>query len=297
MKIYYGYDNNLHDVSSIAFKNMINNKIYIPATDHERANIFTDVAPGILKHIVIEDNYGNRKKIESMINIVVPVDINLLEYEILSKDPIRIVNSIHQNIQLRHGNFNEELPEQHMSAMFIEPENKVLEIGGNIGRNSLVIASLLNNSSNLVSLESDPDIAQQLIENRDINNLHFHVEPFALSKRPLIQKGWDTIISDDILPGYKRINTIDFIDIQNKYKIKFDTLVVDCEGALYYILQDYPEILENIQIIIMENDYHNIQHKNYINLILDQNGFINIYRKNGGWGPCYDCFFETWKKI
>jgi hypothetical protein len=35
----------------------------------------------------------------------------------------------------------------------------------------------------------------------------------------------------------------------------FDTLVLDCEGAFYYILQDTPEILEGIKLLIMENDY------------------------------------------
>ena len=50
---------------------------------------------------------------------------------------------------------NEEYPEQVMSVLFFEPDDKVLELGSNIGRNTLVISSLLKDSSNLVTLETD----------------------------------------------------------------------------------------------------------------------------------------------
>lgn len=42
----------------------------------------------------------------------------------------------------------------------------------------------------------------------------------------------------------------------------FDALAVDCEGAFYYILLDMPEILEHVKLIIIENDYHDAEHKN-----------------------------------
>jgi len=76
----------------------------------------------------------------------------------------------------------------------------------------------------------------------------------------------------------------------------FDTLVLDCEGAFYFILMDMPEILNNINLIIMENDYHEEAHKNYIDNVLLENGFIRHYYESGGWGPCYDNFFEVWKR-
>ncbi|NDB84401.1 MAG: hypothetical protein EB127_17110, partial [Alphaproteobacteria bacterium] len=78
--------------------------------------------------------------------------------------------------------------------------------------------------------------------------------------------------------------------------IEFDTLVLDCEGAFYYILMDMPEILTNIKTIIMENDYHDITHKNYIDTVLKENNFYLDYQEAGGWGCCRDNFFEVWKK-
>ena len=78
--------------------------------------------------------------------------------------------------------------------------------------------------------------------------------------------------------------------------IKFDTLVLDCEGAFYYILMDTPEILTNINLIIMENDYLDKSHKTYIDDILKNHQFNTIFTEGGGWGPCANNFYEVWAK-
>jgi FkbM family methyltransferase len=183
-----------------------------------------------------------------------------------------------------------------MAVRYLTGTEKVLEIGGNIGRNSLVIASILENKSNLVVLESDPNIANQLTENRDLNHFTFHIERAALSNRRLIQAGWETKPSDILLPGYNWVNTITLAQLNAKYNIDFDTLVLDCEGAFYYILMDTPEILDTIKLIIMENDYTDITHKHYIDGVMTQHNFYREYVEAGGWGPCHDRFFEVWKR-
>ena len=183
-----------------------------------------------------------------------------------------------------------------MAVMYLNGNEKVLEIGGNIGRNSLTIASILQDETNLVVLESDDDIANQLQENRDINNLHFHIENAALSNRKLIQRKWDTKPSEILEDEHKWVNTITLEELKNKYKIEFDTLIMDCEGAFYYILMDMPEILNNINLILMENDYYEISHKNYIDDVLRENNFNLEYSEGGGWGPCISNFFEVWKR-
>jgi hypothetical protein len=94
----------------------------------------------------------------------------------------------------------------------------------------------------------------------------------------------------------RNINTISLEHLKIKYNIEFDTLVLDCEGAFYYILMDMPDILKNINLIIMENDYHIMAHKEYVNFTLTQNNFYVDYTEAGGWGPCADRFFEVWKK-
>ena len=295
MKIYYGITNNVIDVTDICFERLINNNIItIPFGDINRAYYFTDPIVGVHKSIFIE-NFG----ITTEYNEYIKIKINTLNNTIETINKLETdtnLQTLQLKLKLNYGSFRDEYPEQRMSFNFLNGNEKVLEIGGNIGRNSLIIASLLNDSSNLVSLESDNNIAKQLTENRDLNNLNFNIEPSALSKRKLIQKDWDTIPSDVLLDGYSWINTITLEQLKKKYNINFDTLILDCEGAFYYILMDMPEILNNINLIIMENDYHDINHKNYIDEILKSNNFYTVYQEAGGWGPCFDKFFEVWKR-
>ena len=295
MQIYYGIDDSQIDVTHICLLKLTNNNIItIPPGDETRANHFTDPLFGIHKKIIILNN-GILSEYDEYTQIKINTITNVIT-TIHNDDINNKLNNIHSKLKLNYGNFNEELPEQKMAVRYLTGNENVLEIGGNIGRNSLIIASILENSNNLVTLECDVNIAEQLNENKELNNLHFHIERSALSNRKLIQKGWDTIPSDTLKDGYNWVNTITLNSLKTKYNIEFDTLVIDCEGAFYYILMDMPQILNNINLIIMENDYHDVSHKTYVDNILRNNNFVVDYTESGGWGPCYNNFFEVWKK-
>ncbi len=209
---------------------------------------------------------------------------------------------LHKKLKLDFGSFMGELPEQLLSMKYIKPESKVLEIGGNIGRNSLIISSLLNNSENLVTVECCKEIAQQLKHNRDQNNFKFHVVEAAISTVELIQKGWNTklLLDDEVPEGWTLVDLITHREIRNKYGINFDTLVVDCEGALYYILLQEPEILDGINLIIIENDFMNVKHKEAVDRFFYERGFKCVDTVKGGqvasWSPCCDYFYQVFSK-
>jgi FkbM family methyltransferase len=295
MLIRYGTTDVNIDVTEICYNQLLhaNNIITIPSGDDNRAHYFTDPFYGILKKIFI--TFDDATTIEYDHNK--DIHINSLTNKITIYDINNTINDLHSKLTFQYGSLTEELPEQKMVVRYLTGYEKVLEIGGNIGRNSLIIASILGyNNTNFVTLECDTNIAAQLTHNRDLNNMRFHIESSALSKRKLIQKGWDTIASDILLPGYHPVNIISWNDLKNKYNIEFDTLVLDCEGAFYYILMDMPEMLNNISLIIMENDYWDISHKNYIDSILTKHNFYVDYSEVGGWGPCFNKFFEVWKR-
>jgi FkbM family methyltransferase len=295
MIIKYGtYDINI-DITNICFNKLKNdNIITIPSNDHSRSAHFGDPIYGTLKKIFITNN-GSTNEYDDKHIIKIDITNNSIK-TIHDHDIVNKLKNIHSKLKIKYGSFNEEFPEQKMSVSYLNGNEKVLEIGGNIGRNTLVIASILTDSKNLVTLESDIHIANQLRENKILNNLDFHIENSALSKRKLIQHGWDTIPSDVLKDGYKWVNTITFDHLKVKYNIEFDTLVLDCEGAFYYILMDMPEILNNINLIIMENDYYELNKKQYVDQILLKNNFYRDYVEAGGWGVCEKNFFEVWKK-
>jgi FkbM family methyltransferase len=325
--IKYGLPNNNIDVTQIVYAKLLKDDIItIPRLDIERAYFFTDPVPGHLKtvYIVFADNsviecdeskvvfidlnkykiYTDKDNVDTELVPFTP-NVGLNEPVVNNEDDIIVkLLNIQKQLRIDFGTFQDEFPEQIMAVKYLSGNEKILEIGGNIGRNSLVIAYILNqnNNANMVSLESDTHISAQLTHNKNLNNLNFFIENSALSKRKLIQRGWDTMVydNDDLPDGFNPVNIISLDELNAKYNINFDTLILDCEGAFYYILMDMPEILENINLIIMENDYYDITHKQYIDDILKQKGFFVDYSKSGGWTykfcPCSNNFFEVWKK-
>ena len=204
--------------------------------------------------------------------------------------------TIHSKLRLMTGNLRDEKNEQLMSVKYIKPDDVVLEIGGNIGRNSLVIASLLDNPSNLVVLESDPASSGILKKHSEINKLPFLIEDSALSQHPLIQKGWNTKIGTEE-SGWFKVKTITWEDLKKKYPLNYNVLVADCEGALYHILQSYPEIIEGIKTILLENDFYEKDQALWVHDFLKSKGFVVDYSTNGGgggWGYCKEFFWQTW---
>jgi FkbM family methyltransferase len=320
MKILYGAYETWIDVSDICLQKLKHGDVIsVPFGDIVRASIFTDPCVGVHKKIVVITEHLNsdgttasHNEFDSgytiRINVATGVidTINERSESVLMNDKITL---LHSKLKLNHGTFMDELPEQKMVARYFTGTEKVLEIGGNIGRNSLIIASILNSKRDIgvddtnrmldfVSLESDENIANQLRENAILNNLSFHIESSALSKRRLMQRGWETVVNDTdtLFHGYKWVNTITLHQLRAKYDIEFDTLVLDCEGAFYYILMDMPEILDSIKLIVMENDYHIASEKRYVDDTLIKYGFYRDYVESGGWGPCQPIFFEVWKR-
>ena len=296
MKILYGTMEKNINVTEICYNRLINNNIItIPSDDFIRASYFTDPHYGISKKVFIIDKKTNIFEYD----VTITVKINIITEEITTDISLNEkLENIQNKLQLKYASFTDELPEQRMATRYLTGNEKVLEIGSNIGRNSLIIGYILRqkNNNNFVTMECDMEIIDRLKENRNINNFNFYIESSALSTKKLIQRGMDTIPSDTLLDGYNFVNTITLKELYAKYNIIFDTLVLDCEGAFYYILMDMPEILNNINLILMENDYWDISKKNYVDDILKKNNFYVDYSEPGGYGPCQSIFYEVWKK-
>jgi FkbM family methyltransferase len=287
MQITYGTPTNYIDITDYCINNLMNNYIInIPSGEEKRNLLFSDPCPNIEKKIFVK-NDDKALYIECNNNKELNIHIKNTD-----------LSALHQKLIINHGDFNLELPEQQMIYMFLTGNEKILEFGGNIGRSSIIASSILKDSKNHLVLETDKNNVSKLYENRNLNNLEFHIEDKALSKKKLIQHYWTCEISDYLKDGYFWVDICDYDYIKNKYNIDFDTLIIDCEGAFYYIIIDFPEIINNINLIIMENDYYNNNHYIYIKYFLIDNGFTCVYIKSLD-SDMFDTnanFYEVWKK-
>jgi FkbM family methyltransferase len=177
---------------------------------------------------------------------------------------------------------------------------RVLEIGGNIGRSTCVIASLLDDSSKLVVLETDPVSVASLYRNRVVNKLQYHVEAAALSERPLMQRGWntETVPAGGVLPaGWTPVHTITYAQLCERYGPGFyDTVVADCEGALTAICRDTPSFFRGVHTVVLENDFTNPGDKEVVDAAMRAAGLQVAVAQAGGWGLHAAEFFQVWMR-
>ena len=311
LEIKYGVEGNYRDITKWVIRYcIIRNKICISKDDNLRAYVFGDHIPGVLKHIIFIDNvngierrYNHNEDIEYELNFRIDVDSEKeLKWEVLSgmHDIETKIKHIHNNINMIGGSLRDELNEQYMVLRYLDPKSKVLELGSNIGRNTCVISSILEDENQFVTCESDPTSVEVLKKNRFVNRFHFGIEDSALSYQKLIQRNWVTIPSEEVLEGYFPVKTITFEELEDKYQIQFDTLVADCEGALYYICKDNENILNHIKTIILESDFYDESQKIYMMDVFDRRGFRRVYSESlRGHYPqfpkiCRDSFYEVW---
>jgi FkbM family methyltransferase len=193
------------------------------------------------------------------------------------------------------GCWVDELPEQALVLRWVRADARVLEIGGNIGRVSICLASVMHNRGDrLVVLESDPGNSVLLQQNRDARGLNFDIETLALSAEPLMQQGWNTVPIGlgEIPVGWSAVKTISYDKLCEKYTAGFDTLVLDCEGAFYYILRDTPEILDGVHTVCLENDFEKEEEEMFVLYTLMRRGF-RVVEQQRGW-VTKPHFYQMW---
>lgn len=305
MRVFYGKDPIWKDVTVLARQTyVVGTNLIIPAGDDHRGTLFGDNVVGVLKEIrvVMADSTHTISG-----NVVIPLTEPLetvaekrrrvLTADVKRQSPAVHLAAIHSCIELLIGSMAEEYPEQLLAVQYVRPDATVLELGGNVGRNSCAIATLLTDDRRLVSVESFHETAKQLRQNRDHNELSFHVEAAALSRVPLAQHGWITVPYDTIVPsGYTPVNTIPFAALEAKYELTFDTIVADCEGALAQILRDEPTMLKNITMLIVENDYTAVADKEFVDKMLAEYGLTVVESQAGGWGAFQSCFYQVYQR-
>jgi FkbM family methyltransferase len=284
LKIFYRDENVYYDAATGCFY-----KDNVPELIRRREN----------PHIYQNTEQENRILQNYLHNeIIIPKQRPNITSRDINLDNIFRLRSTQEYLKLDFGSFYENLSMQLMIMKYLKGNEKVLEIGGNIGRCSLIIASILNTKSNsdFVSIETNPIYEKQLIHNRDQNKLKFTIDRSTISLHHIIQVDDKTMMSDVLLDGFFNVPIATWDQIIEKHGIKFDTLVIDCNDAFYDMLNDFIAMLCNINLIIMKNEYYDTFKKMKVEKNLINCNFILEYSEPGGDCPCYYSYYEVWKR-
>ncbi len=334
MHIFYGNGATYIDVTEAAVTYCYDGtRIYIASGD-TGSTFFPDPLPGYLKNVIVVREFDGVSECRCFdANIPIRLDPTDAELRQIAKildrgsagkprvieqppatfDTASKIVFFHTQLRFTGGDIGHEWVEQSMVVDFLDPGARVLELGSNIGRNTLMISCVLDDPANLVTVECNPFFVELLRNNRYANQLDFHIEAGALSYRKLMQsrdncrygsdaEAWEAIPAEELSDGYEWIPTVTFADLEAKYNLRFDTLVADCEGALFYILDDDPDLLTNITTIIMESDFRVVEQKWAVERKFADRGFERVHSvalvPNLTELPqeCADSFWQVWKR-
>ena len=156
--------------------------------------------------------------------------------------------------------FDFENSEQQLCRKYIPKDASVLELGARYGTVSYVINKILDDPTKHVAVDPDTSIIPALERNRDVNGCKFHIFNGIISennyeiaridaKFNYAEYGTYTKLSDK-----PSLNSISLDKLQQKYNIKFNCLVADCEGFLYDFLHENIWFLDQLHVIIYEQD-------------------------------------------
>jgi FkbM family methyltransferase len=152
-----------------------------------------------------------------------------------------------------------EHEEQFLSDKFILPTDVVLELGARYGSVSCVINSKLDNKHNQVVVEPDSRVWEALERNKIVNNCEFKIIKGFISNKKLeltnINDYYGGYGSTSIESESSLIPSYTLNDIVEKYNLRFNALVADCEGFLETFLDENPSLYDDLRIIIFEADY------------------------------------------
>lgn len=177
-----------------------------------------------------------------------------------------------------------EKPEQDLAQEYIQCNDMVFELGARYGSVSCVINSKLKCKTNQVVVEPDELVWEALDRNKKVNNCEFNiVKGFVSNKKlGLINKslgygtkyyGYGTSCTVD---DSSKIPSYTLKEIEEKYKLKFNVLVADCEGFLETFFDENPNFYDQLRLIIFEADCTDKCNYRKIKNTLEDKGFTKI---------------------
>jgi hypothetical protein len=188
-----------------------------------------------------------------------------------------------------------ERPEQELVARFIPANSVVLELGGNYGATSVIINSKLYDKTKHIIIEPEQSGIDSLLRHKDLFNLKYTPIHGILAKNKEKQV--------ELWPACINSKVYQLSDLENIINgSKFTAIMADCEGAFDPILQDFPELLDTVQVIVLENDggdikrvRHTLENANFIVVHSQLHPYYNGVIEN--FNKAFIGFHEVWVKI
>mgnify|MGYP003700810703 CR=1 FL=1 len=141
-------------------------------------------------------------------------------------------------------------------SQFLRPDDTVLELGACLGYVSCLTNVLLKDKMRHVVLEANPRLVPIIEKNKGENQCGFHIEHKVISDHK-----HNTFYLHDLIVGgsLKRqtphkinVEGVRISDLEEKYGLRFNTLIMDIEGGELAFLRTQQEAVSRFERIFME---------------------------------------------
>jgi FkbM family methyltransferase len=146
-----------------------------------------------------------------------------------------------------------ELPERTLAKRYLPPTARVLELGGCIGVVSCTINRILTERAAHVVVEANPHLIPVLTQNRHVNGAGFKIEQCVVSRKSSallsIAANMDSSrLGENGVP----IKTMKLEELEHRYGMAFDTLVMDIEGGEAEFITENLHLFPQFDLVMLE---------------------------------------------
>lgn len=157
-----------------------------------------------------------------------------------------------------------ERPEHALVQRFVEPNSTgVLELGARYGTTTCEIAKKLQNSGRVVTVDPDRSVWKALEGNLASHNCRAHVVKGIVGNTR-----HEAVVREDSYasrlpeaagepPEGAAVAATPWQEVERKFGVKIDTLLIDCEGCVEYFLKENPGLLDQVKLVLLEGDMGN----------------------------------------
>jgi len=169
-----------------------------------------------------------------------------------------------------------EKEEQELARKYIQENDVVLELGARYGSVSCIINSKLRCKTNQVSVEPDDRVWASLDRNKKANGCEFNIINGFISNKKLGLTTMNSVYgygTSSVENSESKIPSFTLEEITDKYKLKFNVLVADCEGFLETFFDENPKFYDTLRMVMFEADCPHKCNYDTIRNALKQRGF------------------------
>jgi len=209
-----------------------------------------------------------------------------------SKNKLSITFKLYNMQNELLNNTDWEYGEQLLLEKYLNKNDNILQLGGNIGGSCIMAGKILDKNSINICVEPNKEIINTLQKNKKYTNSNYKIIDGAISDKNNLKL---STTSETINNNYvgSSVSNEGNIDIKS-YPLKsianiekINVLFVDCEGCLESFIDEYEYFLKQIRLVIFEADQPHLCDYDKIKNILRKNnfkeiesGFFNVWIKN-----------------